>query len=181
MVSANRVAAINPLSTMQTRYGNSISTPEAIRTCKTQQKSLQKGSRHGISVSTPHRRHGHRLRTPFLRTPFPRLLLLPFSQHWGVFDLRRRFQESADKFSELLPLCALLLYPYATVLPIKTSQPFPAGGKEQHVQPTSGIAELAQGQPLSASFQRCYTRVHADASLGLRDDLRAGKDFLEEI
>ena len=27
-------------------------------------------SRYGISVSTPHRRCGHRLRTPFLRTPF---------------------------------------------------------------------------------------------------------------
>ena len=29
------------------------------RTCKTQQNSLQKGSRYGISVSTPHRRYGH--------------------------------------------------------------------------------------------------------------------------
>ena len=27
--------------------------------------SLQKGSRYGISVSTPHRRYAHRLRTPF--------------------------------------------------------------------------------------------------------------------
>ena len=63
-----------PLSTIRTRYGNSVSTPEATRTCKTQQNSLQKGSRYGISVSNPHRRYGHRLRTPFLRTPFPRLL-----------------------------------------------------------------------------------------------------------
>ena len=61
-----------PLSTIRTRYGNSVSTPEATRTGKTQQNSLQKGSRYGISVSTPHRRYGHRLRTPFLRTPFPR-------------------------------------------------------------------------------------------------------------
>ena len=29
-------------------------------------------SRYGISVSTPNRRYGHRLRTLFLRTPFPR-------------------------------------------------------------------------------------------------------------
>ena len=63
-----------PLSTIRTRYGNSVSTPEYRQTCKTQQKCLQKGSRYGISVSTPHRRYGHRLRTPFLRTPFPRLL-----------------------------------------------------------------------------------------------------------
>ena len=41
---------------------------------QTQQNSLQKGSRYGISVSTPHCRYGHRLRTPFLRTPSPRLL-----------------------------------------------------------------------------------------------------------
>ena len=57
-----------PLSTIRTRYGNSVLTPEATRTGKTQQNSLQKGSRYGISVSTPHRRYGHRLRTPFLRT-----------------------------------------------------------------------------------------------------------------
>ena len=44
---------------------------------KTSKNSLHKGSRYGISVSTPHRRYGHRLRTPFLRTPFPRLLTLP--------------------------------------------------------------------------------------------------------
>ena len=63
-----------PLSTIRTRYGNSVSTPGATRTGKNKQNSLQKGSRYGISVSTPHRRYGHRLRTPFLRTPFPRLL-----------------------------------------------------------------------------------------------------------
>ena len=42
---------------------------------KTSRILYKKGSRYGISVSTPHRRYGHRLRTPFLRTPFPRLLL----------------------------------------------------------------------------------------------------------
>ena len=64
-----------PLSTIRTRYGNSVSTSEATQTCKTQQNSLQKGSRYGISVLTLHRRYGHRSRTPFLRMPFPRLLL----------------------------------------------------------------------------------------------------------
>ena len=64
-----------PLSTIRTRYGNSASTPGATRTGKNQQNALQKGSRHRISVSIPHRRYGHRLRTPFLRTPFPRLLV----------------------------------------------------------------------------------------------------------
>ena len=78
MGSANRVAAINPPtppSTIRTRYRNSASTPGATRTGKNKQDSLQR-SPYGISVSTPHRRYGHRLRTPFLRTPFPRLLFL---------------------------------------------------------------------------------------------------------
>ena len=57
-MSADRVAAINPLSTIRTRYGNSVSTPGATRTGKNQQNSLQKGSRYGISVSTLHRRYG---------------------------------------------------------------------------------------------------------------------------
>ena len=51
-VSADRVAAINPLSTIRTRCGNSVSTPGATRTGKNQQNSLQKGSRYGNSVST---------------------------------------------------------------------------------------------------------------------------------
>ena len=63
-----------PLSTILTRYGNSVSTPGATRTGKCKQNPPQKRSQYGISVSTPHRRYGHRLRTPFLRTPFPRLL-----------------------------------------------------------------------------------------------------------
>ena len=37
---------------------------------------IKEKSRYGISVSTPHRRYGHRLRTPFLRNPFPGLLWL---------------------------------------------------------------------------------------------------------
>ena len=73
-----------PLSTIRTRYGNSVSTPGATRTGKNKQNSLQKGSRYGISVSTPHRRYGHRLRTPFLRTPFPRLLFLKKSSMKAV-------------------------------------------------------------------------------------------------
>ena len=63
-----------PLSTIRTRYGNSVSTPEAPQTCKTQQNSLQKGSRYGISISATSSIRT-RLRTPFLRTPFPRLLV----------------------------------------------------------------------------------------------------------
>ena len=42
-------AAINPLSTIRARYGNSELTPEAPRTCKAQQNPLQKRSRYGIS------------------------------------------------------------------------------------------------------------------------------------
>ena len=52
------------------------------RLAKTRRNSLRKGSRYRISVSTPHRRYGHRLRTPFLRTPSPRLLMwVPFYSH----------------------------------------------------------------------------------------------------
>ena len=59
------------------RYGPDMEIQYRLRrTSKNQQNSLQKGSRSGISVSTPHRRYGHRLRTPFWRTPFPRLLSL---------------------------------------------------------------------------------------------------------
>ena len=41
---------------------------------KTSRILSKKEFQYGISVSTPHRRYGHPLRTPFLRTPFPRLL-----------------------------------------------------------------------------------------------------------
>ena len=39
-VAPNRGRQSTPLSTVRTRYGNSVSTPEATRTCKTQQNSL---------------------------------------------------------------------------------------------------------------------------------------------
>ena len=61
-----------PLSTIPTRYGNSVSTPEATRTCKTQQNFLQKGSRYGISVSTPHRRYGRDCKRRFCGRHFLR-------------------------------------------------------------------------------------------------------------
>ena len=48
-----------PLSTRRTRYGNSRATPGSHMDLQNPQNSLQKGSRYGISVSTPHRRYGH--------------------------------------------------------------------------------------------------------------------------
>ena len=76
-----------PLSTIRTRHGNSVSTQETTRTSKkTQRNSLQKGGRYGISVSTSHRRYGHQLRTPFLRTPFPRLLETSSSKNRIFFN-----------------------------------------------------------------------------------------------
>ena len=79
------VRQLPPLSTIGTRYGNSVSTASMRRRCLQNQRvnsassdsplqRIKEKSRYGISVSTPHRRYGHRLRTPFLRTPFPRLL-----------------------------------------------------------------------------------------------------------
>ena len=70
-----------PLSTIRTRYGNSVSTPEATRTCKTQQNSLQKGSRYGISVSTPHRRYGHDCGRPFCGRHFRDFYYVPSRLH----------------------------------------------------------------------------------------------------
>ena len=67
-----------PLSTLRTRYGNSVSTPEATQNCKTQQNSLRKGSPYRISVSTSS--IWTRLRTPFLWTPFPRSLCQNFEK-----------------------------------------------------------------------------------------------------
>ena len=52
---------------------------------------IKEKSRYGNSVSTPHRRYGHRLRTPFLRTPFPRLLKTGL---WGVC---RKVRENTQK------------------------------------------------------------------------------------
>ena len=74
-MSANRVAAINPpIDDTDPIRKFSIDPGSHTDWQKQAEFSLQKGSRYGISVSTPHRRYGHRLRTPFLRTPFPRLL-----------------------------------------------------------------------------------------------------------
>ena len=66
-----------PLSTIRTRYGNSVSAPEPHGLAKTSRilSKREADTEFEFSVSTPHRRYGHRLRTPFLRTPFPRLLL----------------------------------------------------------------------------------------------------------
>ena len=121
MGSANRGTAIAPLSTIGTRYGNSVSTASmppkptskiSLKWLATQR--IKEKSRYGISVSTPHRRYGHRLRTPFLRTPFPRLLrnwlcakcLCAFSGPYccGVGDGRQ-----TDAVTLSLPSCHALL------------------------------------------------------------------------
>ena len=82
--AANRVAAINPPIDDTDPIRKFSIDPGATRTGKNKQNSLQKGSRYGISVSTPHRRYGHRLQTPFLRAPFPRLLQYDWTV--GVLD-----------------------------------------------------------------------------------------------
>ena len=48
---------------------NNQTRPQLTRHCR----ETKRISRCGISVLVPYRRYGHRLRTPFLRTPFPRL------------------------------------------------------------------------------------------------------------
>ena len=83
-----------PLSTMRIRYRNSVSTPEATRTCKTQQNALQKGSRRGISVSTPHRRDGHDCGRQFYGRPFR--LSGPISRDIAILSLR--YPISRDTF-----------------------------------------------------------------------------------
>ena len=80
------------LNTQGTRYGNSVSTPCASKTNGTTRSASTDSPRHrmkeknqsGNSVSTPHRRYGHRLRTPFLRTPFPRLLVQARKRHINI-------------------------------------------------------------------------------------------------
>ena len=69
MVSANRAAAISPLSTIRTRYGKSVSNPEATvsRTCKTQQNSLKKEKPIRNFSIDPTSSIRTRLRTPFLQ------------------------------------------------------------------------------------------------------------------
>ena len=78
-----------PLSTIRTRHGNSVSTPESTRTCKTRQNSFQKGKPIRNFSIDPTSSIRTRLRAPFLRSrnanqhyglngPFP-LLNGPFS------------------------------------------------------------------------------------------------------
>ena len=62
-----RKFSIDCLDASKNQRVNSASTDSPLQ-------RIKEKSRYGISVSTPHRRYGHRLRTPFLRTPFPRLL-----------------------------------------------------------------------------------------------------------
>ena len=62
-----RKFSIDPLG-LQNQWDNSASTDSP-------RQRFKEKSRYGNSVSIPHRRYGHRLRTPFLRTPFPRLLV----------------------------------------------------------------------------------------------------------
>ena len=84
-VAANRDAAINPLSTIRTRYGNSISNLEATRIPEPTQKfsldclvsadflQREKPIRtFSIDTTSPIRK---RSRTPSLQTPFPRLIV----------------------------------------------------------------------------------------------------------
>ena len=63
-----RKFSIDPLCP-QNQWDNSDST-------NSPRQRIKEKSRYGNSVSTPHRRYGHRLRTPFLQTLFPRLLSL---------------------------------------------------------------------------------------------------------
>ena len=62
-----RKFSIDCLDASKNQRVNSASTDSPLQ-------RIKEKSRYGISVLTPHRRYGHRLRTPFLRTPFPRLL-----------------------------------------------------------------------------------------------------------
>ena len=62
------------------------------------QNTLQKGSRYRISVLTPHRRLRTRLRTPSLRTPFPRLLQMECKFALASGIARR----NSDKGSKLI-------------------------------------------------------------------------------
>ena len=55
-----------PLGCLQNQRLNLTSTDSPLQ-------RIKEKSRDGISVSTPHRRYGHRLRTPLFQTPFPRL------------------------------------------------------------------------------------------------------------
>ena len=69
MVSANRVAAFNPPIDDTDPIRKFSIDPRSHTDWQNPAEFSSKGGRYGISVSTPHRRYGHRLRTPFLRTP----------------------------------------------------------------------------------------------------------------
>ena len=89
-----------PLSTIRTRCGNSVSTPGATRTGKNQQNSLQKGSRYGISVSTPHRRYGHRLWMPFFADAISETPMTGTFHIFRIFPVsgsNRWFRKSTDR------------------------------------------------------------------------------------
>ena len=71
----------SPISTIRTPTEIQHRLPECLQnqqpnsaSTDSQLQWIKEKNRYGISVSTPHRRFGHRLRTPFLRTLFPRLL-----------------------------------------------------------------------------------------------------------
>ena len=83
-MSANRVAAINP----------PIDDADLIRKFSIDPGSHTDWQKHAefspkgkpirnFSINPTHRRYGHRLRTPFLRTPFPRLLFTEYTQGPG--------------------------------------------------------------------------------------------------
>ena len=86
-----------PLSTIRTRYGNSASAPGATRTGKNKQNSLQKGSRYGISVSTP---------TSSIRTPIADAIFAAISDSYSKDlggSVRRRILFSGISLLASLP------------------------------------------------------------------------------
>ena len=104
---ANGGAAIVPLSKIGTRYGNSASIASCLQNQRLNSAStdsplqrIKEKSRYGISVSTPHRRYGHRLRTLFFADP----ISLGLRKHRGnlawIFALEIQIIES------MLPGCA---------------------------------------------------------------------------
>ena len=80
--------------------------PGAIQTGKNKQNFFQKGSRYGISVSTPHRRYGHRLRTPFLRTPISETPKVAVQIHIPKIssNIKPSISSEASEFDGSIPL-----------------------------------------------------------------------------
>ena len=68
-MSANRVAAVNPPIDDTDPIRKFSIDPGSHTDWQKQAKSLQKGSRYGISVSTPHHRYGHRIADALFETP----------------------------------------------------------------------------------------------------------------